>query len=334
LHRGTRMPISVNCPSCGSRLKAPDSAAGRKTKCPKCGTALVVPRPDSQEAEGQPPQPLPQSIKHREPTPASLQRPPEPAAAPVSEVQTRQRPESTENALGESAQASTPGPVPVIVSGSKAGKLAEIASVVLGLMVLVGLVLVGDAIWGYWRDFGASTASTEPERISLRHLIKRGPKGNPHLEITDYGPGPEFLHLVDEKDRSDLGSFFPLVCDDELTRSGADKPGQIFVVIRTNDTKLDELKPMLERRSPVRGMVASKEVSLTDYQKQKLKQLYPLANFDDVIVISAGSVPTPAGEKFYPLVIGLVLLTASVAIIWRMPSPAEASPEPVAEEAP
>lgn len=37
------MPISVACSTCGSKFKAPDSAAGRKAKCPKCGAALVVP---------------------------------------------------------------------------------------------------------------------------------------------------------------------------------------------------------------------------------------------------------------------------------------------------
>jgi len=36
------MPVSVICSTCSSKLKAPDSAVGRKTKCPKCGSAIVV----------------------------------------------------------------------------------------------------------------------------------------------------------------------------------------------------------------------------------------------------------------------------------------------------
>jgi hypothetical protein len=39
------MPIPVNCPSCGTGLKAPDSAAGKKVKCPKCATPFPVPNP-------------------------------------------------------------------------------------------------------------------------------------------------------------------------------------------------------------------------------------------------------------------------------------------------
>ena len=37
------MPISITCPSCAVKMRAPDHAAGRSTKCPKCGAALVVP---------------------------------------------------------------------------------------------------------------------------------------------------------------------------------------------------------------------------------------------------------------------------------------------------
>jgi TM2 domain-containing membrane protein YozV len=37
------MPIVVTCPSCGSKLKAPDTAAGKKLKCPKCQAPIAVP---------------------------------------------------------------------------------------------------------------------------------------------------------------------------------------------------------------------------------------------------------------------------------------------------
>jgi uncharacterized membrane protein (DUF2068 family) len=37
------MSISVTCPACQAKLKAPDTAAGKKTKCPKCQTVVHVP---------------------------------------------------------------------------------------------------------------------------------------------------------------------------------------------------------------------------------------------------------------------------------------------------
>lgn len=37
------MPIALACPSCASRITAPDRLAGKTVKCPKCGTAMSLP---------------------------------------------------------------------------------------------------------------------------------------------------------------------------------------------------------------------------------------------------------------------------------------------------
>jgi hypothetical protein len=37
------MPLQVVCPGCNAKLKAPDTAAGKKTKCPKCQAVISVP---------------------------------------------------------------------------------------------------------------------------------------------------------------------------------------------------------------------------------------------------------------------------------------------------
>ena len=37
------MPISVTCNNCGSNIKAPDNAAGKKAKCPRCQGELQIP---------------------------------------------------------------------------------------------------------------------------------------------------------------------------------------------------------------------------------------------------------------------------------------------------
>lgn len=39
------MPIHVDCPICGQRLRVPNFAAGRITKCTACGNAVRVPQP-------------------------------------------------------------------------------------------------------------------------------------------------------------------------------------------------------------------------------------------------------------------------------------------------
>lgn len=43
------MPIQVSCSSCGDQFKAPDDAAGKRTKCPTCGTPIEIPTPLASE---------------------------------------------------------------------------------------------------------------------------------------------------------------------------------------------------------------------------------------------------------------------------------------------
>ena len=40
------MSISFQCPRCGKKLKAPDSAAGKSSSCPGCGGTVTCPEPD------------------------------------------------------------------------------------------------------------------------------------------------------------------------------------------------------------------------------------------------------------------------------------------------
>ena len=48
------MPLQVVCPGCSAKLKAPDTAAGKKTKCPKCQAVISVPVDAPQAPAGSP----------------------------------------------------------------------------------------------------------------------------------------------------------------------------------------------------------------------------------------------------------------------------------------
>ena len=39
------MPISFECPQCGKKLKAPESAVGKSSACPGCGGTVTCPEP-------------------------------------------------------------------------------------------------------------------------------------------------------------------------------------------------------------------------------------------------------------------------------------------------
>jgi hypothetical protein len=56
------MPISVECPTCAARLKAPDAAAGKRVPCPKCRGVVIVPGNLSVSEPLQPSQPVEQRI--------------------------------------------------------------------------------------------------------------------------------------------------------------------------------------------------------------------------------------------------------------------------------
>jgi hypothetical protein len=63
------MPISMPCPGCGAKLKAPDAAAGRTLTCPSCKTPVLLP--------GEPLPPPPR----RSAAPTTVQKPNRPTLA-------------------------------------------------------------------------------------------------------------------------------------------------------------------------------------------------------------------------------------------------------------
>jgi RsiW-degrading membrane proteinase PrsW (M82 family) len=72
------MPISITCPGCGRRLKAPDSLAGRRLPCPACKSQLVVPQPPAEDTAA--------ALLLGDDHPAEPVSPPSPPPAPVPAV--------------------------------------------------------------------------------------------------------------------------------------------------------------------------------------------------------------------------------------------------------
>jgi predicted Zn finger-like uncharacterized protein len=44
----------ITCSNCQSKIRVPDSAAGKKGKCPKCGTSIAIPAAEEAAAEAPP----------------------------------------------------------------------------------------------------------------------------------------------------------------------------------------------------------------------------------------------------------------------------------------
>jgi F0F1-type ATP synthase membrane subunit c/vacuolar-type H+-ATPase subunit K len=45
------MNVTVNCPSCSAKIKAPDTAIGKTVKCPKCLNPMIISAPTAPEPE-------------------------------------------------------------------------------------------------------------------------------------------------------------------------------------------------------------------------------------------------------------------------------------------
>jgi hypothetical protein len=84
--------VSVECPSCHKRLRAPGSAAGKNVRCPNCHTLVAVLAPEADEPRG--PlvlHPVPQSAPQASSAPFDFDSSPAPApVAPAEKVDSKQ----------------------------------------------------------------------------------------------------------------------------------------------------------------------------------------------------------------------------------------------------
>src|SRR4051812_39172588 len=78
------MTFIVQCPSCGSRLKANENLVGRQIACPKCRRPVIVAAP----TKPSPPVPMAQYVPTAQPVPGYTAPPPvdwgSPGAVPAS----------------------------------------------------------------------------------------------------------------------------------------------------------------------------------------------------------------------------------------------------------
>src|SRR5687768_11660614 len=56
------MSIHLACEACGARLKAPDTAAGRRRTCPKCASQIAVPHGSPDHYTSPPSRAMPEAL--------------------------------------------------------------------------------------------------------------------------------------------------------------------------------------------------------------------------------------------------------------------------------
>jgi predicted Zn finger-like uncharacterized protein len=91
------MPEQIKCPSCGTKLRLPDSLLGKVVKCPKCKTSFTAALSEPDESQGISREPTPPSSRKRPPAPAE----PEEKQEPEDEEEADERPRRRRSAARE-----------------------------------------------------------------------------------------------------------------------------------------------------------------------------------------------------------------------------------------
>jgi predicted Zn finger-like uncharacterized protein len=88
MQRGAAMPVTVPCPSCGAKLRIPDTAVGKRVKCSKCATAFTAEPPAEPPAQPPAPKPQPAAVRAKPRKPA-----PPPEEPPIEDPEPIEEPE-------------------------------------------------------------------------------------------------------------------------------------------------------------------------------------------------------------------------------------------------
>jgi WD40 repeat protein len=104
------MPIVITCPGCDKKMRAPDTAAGKKIRCPGCGELTPVPRPAPALDEDERPEPPRGKKAPAAAVTAAKKRPPEPE--PEEEEPGRERKKPADKAKQVPGKLEEAAPVP------------------------------------------------------------------------------------------------------------------------------------------------------------------------------------------------------------------------------
>lgn len=168
----------------------------------------------------------------------------------------------------------------------------------------------------------ADASSQQPETISLKQLVARGPDGNPNIVLTDFELCNNFVYAAKSVGGlKELGGWtkvwVPIVPrgDNLNPPLGAVAPaGNVQALIYSSHVGSQAELPKLAV-AQLRGMVTNRIESLGVKEKQRLQEAYPGINFDRCLIIDEGREPLSAGRTSLLIGGGGLLAMAGVVLI-------------------
>ena len=158
----------------------------------------------------------------------------------------------------------------------------------------------------------ASKANNEPDKLTAAQLIARGAEGNPHVELSQFFIGDNFVYAEEHGRWKTV--WLPVGPVENV-----DQPlTTVRAVLKTNKVQSEADILSLAATPALRGMVMNHIQSLGSDEKRILTEAYPGTNAQDVLILEVGKDPAEMKKKggtFFGLGIVGLLVSAGIAVV-------------------
>jgi len=162
---------------------------------------------------------------------------------------------------------------------------------------IVGLVTGGMLLFAGAREWQlGSTASAQPDDVSLEELVARGPDAQPHVRVRDFVLGDNYVYFED-----DTGSYWTDVLIPAVSSKMGDQASHVLipqVIVKTKHISNEDQLSALRARARLEGMVVNRIEALGSEEKDILAKDYPGINFDKCIILEEGREPSQGAMLF------------------------------------
>ncbi len=182
------------------------------------------------------------------------------------------------------------------------------------------LVALGLGFLTYTEGSLAFQSSAQPEEISLKELISRGPGGNGHIVLTRFALCGNLVHQTDNKHTGWTNVWIPIIPIEEAPKGADEAPTPknvkaLFFSINIHNEL--ELESRLNKPK-VQALVTNRISSLSGDVRKLLQQSYPDTDFDTCLIVQEGRTPFSrqtvyliGGGAFAALCLGIGLIVAA-----------------------
>ena len=162
---------------------------------------------------------------------------------------------------------------------------------------VAGLVLGGMLLFAGLREWQlGSAASDQPEDVTLEALIARGPDGNPHVRVSDFVLGDNYVYFTD-----DTGTYWTSVLVPAVPNKMGDQAAHVLipqVIVKSTHASDEDHLNTLRARTRLQGLVVNRIEALGSEEREILAKDYPGIDFDKCIILEEGRQPSSGGMVF------------------------------------